>query len=337
MSHIPYKGGERAAIPDTPDNRDFIVDEILGAPVLPAEYDVIQEVGGVKVESQGASLSCIGQSVSKYAEVLDRLENPSKADLSAKFIYSRIFQPQGGASIRDAFKLWQKLGDCEEVLDPSYSQLNALGEAEMRIVNNDPSVLANALIYRIETYATLWHNYNTELIKQTIYQNHGAICGFYGTNVDWSKRDGLPTGVVTPPSPNENPNNYWAHGVFLCGWSIIQGREYIKFINSWGKNWGDNGYGYIHPDYWNGYDAFSLWTAVDMPNEIFKLMVDKELLELLYQGIFKRLPDAGADGYLGKPVKEVVRLLLESPENKQYSSVYQAVKNVENDIRAGKF
>lgn len=337
MSHIPYKGGEMAAIPDTPDNRDFLIDEILGAPVLPPEFDVSSGLD-LKVESQGSSLSCIAQSVSKYAEVLDRLENPrNKTDLSAKFLYSRIFLPQGGAQIRMGFSALQKAGDCEEHLDPSYSQLNALGEAEMRKVNNDPSTLENALKYRIETYATLWHNYNTELIKQTIFQNHGAVCGFYGTNYGWSIRDGLPVGVVTPPSANENPYAYWAHGVYLCGWSIIQGREYIKFINSWGKNWGDRGYGYIHPDYWSGTDAFSLWTAVDMPNEIFKLMVDKELLGLLYQGIFKREPDAGADGYLGKPVKEVVRLLLESAENAQYTSVYKAVKDMENDIRAGKF
>ncbi len=36
------------------------------------------------------------------------------------------------------------------------------------------------------------------------------------------------------------------HDVLVVGYGDFDGRRVFKFRNSWGTNWGDNGYGYIH-------------------------------------------------------------------------------------------
>lgn len=336
---IPYPNNQGGAIPDKYDGRDYIIDEVLGATevALPERYDITQKIDGLKIETQMSSLSCVAQSWAYYAEVLERIENTDYTNLSAKFLYSRIFLPQGGAQIRDGAKIMEQLGIAEEDVVPSHDTQGLTSEEFMRQVDNSPQILENASIRRIKGYGSIWHNHNVQLIKKAIYLNHGCVGGFYGDNVNWSNYEGKPKGVVMPPV-NTDPNLIWGHGVYLCGWDIIAGIEMIKFLNSWGEGWGDNGYGYIHPSYWTNFDAFSVWTAVDLPNIIKEkikqnVMMDEELLSLLYRGIFKREPDEGAKGYLGQPVKEVVRLLLDSEENKIYTPFYQAGKSLEEWAR----
>lgn len=38
------------------------------------------------------------------------------------------------------------------------------------------------------------------------------------------------------------------HAICMTGLKTIKGVQYIEFANSWGTLWGDNGFGYIHPD-----------------------------------------------------------------------------------------
>lgn len=35
------------------------------------------------------------------------------------------------------------------------------------------------------------------------------------------------------------------HAVLIVGWKIINDKRYWIILNSWGKEWGDNGFGYI--------------------------------------------------------------------------------------------
>lgn len=58
-------------------------------------------------------------------------------------------------------------------------------------------------------------------------------------------------------------------------------------------------------------------------------MTDQETLDLMYQLGFKRMADAGAQGYLGRPIKEVLQTLVASEENKAYTSLFAAGKGIE--------
>lgn len=52
------------------------------------------------------------------------------------------------------------------------------------------------------------------------------------------------SGIITPNK--DGFSGY--HAICLTGLKTIKGVQYIEFANSWGTNWGDNGFGYIHPD-----------------------------------------------------------------------------------------
>jgi len=249
---IPYGIGKSGAYEDLPDNRDVPFDLIFSAVSLPVSYDTIDEIGGIKVENQGSSQSCVAQSFSKYAEVLEKIEKNQFTDLSAKFIYSRIFVPQGGAQIRDGAKIVSTFGVTKEEYDPSYPA----EETRMRERNNELSVLEDALVHKSSGYVTIWHKEDVEIIKQAIYQNKGVVSGFIGSNEGWQ------TEIVRPPKSGESE---WGHAVYLIGWD---NQNRIKFLNSWGEGWGNNGKGTIDPSYWQvGGKTFSLWTLADLPDD----------------------------------------------------------------------
>lgn len=56
-------------------------------------------------------------------------------------------------------------------------------------------------------------------------------------------------GVLTLPAPGERSLGH--HAVAVVGWD--DGGESLVFRNSWGRGWGDRGYGRISRDYLNRY------------------------------------------------------------------------------------
>lgn len=321
---IPQNPG---GVPDPTDLRDFeyekIRDIILGAPSI--DWDAgytIPQTEGIKVEDQDGSSSCVGQSWSKYAEVLEKIENTGFTDLSAKYIYSQIFLQQSGAYIRDGAKLVVNQGVAPEHALPSYPAT----EADMRRVSDiTEGTQAQARVYRAKSYASIWHKNKIDTFAEVIQQNNGCVTGVYGEGAGWQ------TAYVSPPTTN----NTWGHAVYCVGYFKKDGKKYIKFINSWGTSWGDSGYGYLGEDYFNDF-VFSAWTLVDLPNHDKvnnKVMVDKELLQLIYNGIFHRDPDPLAETYIGRSVKDVLTILGGSEEHTQYDALYKAGKAIEDWAR----
>jgi hypothetical protein len=118
--------GKGAIRQDNPDPRNFKLEAILGVGSLtPFDWNkgfsVEDKAGKLKVEHQGTSSSCVAQAWSKYQEALNLIEGV-KEDLSAKDLYSRIFQPASGAYIMDGGKLLVKRGVCLEGSNPSYME-----------------------------------------------------------------------------------------------------------------------------------------------------------------------------------------------------------------------
>ena len=48
---------------------------------------------------------------------------------------------------------------------------------------------------------------------------------------------------------------------------IIDGKEYIIFVNSWGNGFGENGFGYIGKDYFEAGQIFNPWTLLDQKSQ----------------------------------------------------------------------
>lgn len=252
----------KGLVADPIDARDFKAEAIMGAVLLPAEYEVLQGIN-LPVEGQGSSSSCTGQAGHKYAEVLDFIENNKVPDLSAKSLYSQIYLPQGGAYLRDVMKLIVSFGVALESDVPSYiAGVNGRMEVPTEPFMRDTAFLANQQIvaraktYRAKSYAMV-ESKSFDFIKQAIYQNTGCLVGFNGDNAGWNNA------IIKPPVSVE-----WGHAVYAKGWKFINGKEYLIIQNSWGKDWGDNGIGYIGRDYFQNLDnVLNPWTILDNPNQ----------------------------------------------------------------------
>jgi len=275
------KGGVR----DNPDKRDYRAEVVMGAVPLPERFSVEDVIGKLKVEHQGKSGSCVAQAWAKYVEALNKKETNGFTDLSAKDIYSLIYIPElsGGAYIRDGAKKLVSSGVLLEQDMPSYEGGNPPSEAYMR---NRPliteEVQEKGMAYLAKSYVRLPSS-SFEGVKQAIYQNLGCIIGFYGDNPGWTQFGG----IIRPPQHND-----WAHVVYAVGFD----NDKIKFINSWGEEWGTNGYGYVGQDYFrtdnNGYAywVFNPWTIMDLPNGTYphlkhQILQATELLKRLAEQV----------------------------------------------------
>jgi len=123
------------------------------------------------------------------------------------------------------------------------------------------AIREGAKIYKAKSYASIWHKNQIDLFAQAILQNKGCITGVYGTNKGWS----IPGGWVVPPTIDEGPN-VWGHAFYCYSFGMKNGKKFVRFLNSWGRDWGDLGHGYLGEDYFSTSNVFSAWTLVDLPN-----------------------------------------------------------------------
>lgn len=275
----------KGALPDIKDKRDYRLEVVAGAIALPAEFSVRNKIGSVK--SQGKSLSCVGQSVAYLAEILNAFETNTSVELSARDIYSLIYQSQGGAYVRDAMKKICDSGVVEEKDAPSYENGQPPSEGFMRGRGEiTEAAKENGMKYLGKSYLT-WDLLDWEKYKQAIYQGNGAIAVLFGNNYCWRNA------ILEVP---ENGVNGWYHAVICTGWKTINGKEYIEFLNSWDNTWGENGYGYIPKDYVLAGYIPTAWTEIDLPNGTYnkwkhQLLLLKEMISVVLKliGLKKQL------------------------------------------------
>lgn len=187
-------------------------------------------------KDQGSSSSCGGQS----AAYLEALTRPLFSERSAKYVYSQIFYPPGGTTLRDIFKFLVKSGAAAEAAVPSYRNGIAPDETFMRDRSHNDAAAASALEYIAAGYAFV--DPDIESYAQAIRDNGGAIMQVNGqNNGTW-----LSAQPVPPPRGAKKP---WSHFMVCTGAMMRNGVKVIKVHNSWGDKTGEKGYQYISEDY----------------------------------------------------------------------------------------
>lgn len=274
----------KGALKQPKDLRDYRLELIAGAEPLPVEYSIKAKVG--KVENQNGSGSCVSQAFSYYTEVLNQIETGQNVQLSARDIYSLVFCPQGGSYLRDNAKKIINSGVVPEEKAPSYMNGNPPTEDFMRDRSDitDPEE-EEGMTYLAKTYVT-WDNTNFDTFKRAIFQGNGCIIAAKGNNYCWGTESGV---LLVPDSASQCD---WGHGVYCTGWKIINGVEHLEFINSWGEEWGENGYGYMPKAYIEKGLVFDPITLIDLPNQTYSTMqqiisVLKNLIALIQEQIAK--------------------------------------------------
>lgn len=171
-------------------------------------------------------------------------------NFSERYIYERAKQrdgvpfPHEGTTIRAAMEVLLKLGVCKE------GCWRYVPNVTMR-----PCTLADvrALPNRIASYVAIE---DVLAMKQALVSNGPFVIG-----IDcYASFDHGNKGHIPMPNPGENLEG--AHAICIVGYD--DDTNEFKFKNSWGKMWGDWGYGYLSYNYMSQY-SFDGWLAADLP------------------------------------------------------------------------
>ncbi|AGX44551.1 C1 family peptidase [Clostridium saccharobutylicum] len=205
---------------------------------LPSQIDLSSKFP--KVTDQGSLGSCvtfaIGYADKSYEEgvKLNWRLNTNAHLFSPAYIYSQIHLTDdpdgGGADFSDAFNLLKTQG-CTTLADMPYDG----SEYAWEITPTDEQI-ANAAKYKTKSWGQLPDgNYNA--IKAQLANGNPVVIGI----------------PVYPDFDNLNASNPIYDKVYgenrgghaLCVVGYDDSKKAVKIINSWGTNWGINGYGWI--------------------------------------------------------------------------------------------
>lgn len=251
-------------IKDTTDERDFKYASLFKNPrkaasKLSTSADHTHQMSSVK--NQGSLGSCVGFAVAAMKEWQEHHEHQKEVlegkkdirkgkeyNLSESWIYwnAKKIDPWSnseGTSIRYALKVLNKIGVPTEngyIYDP--------------INIGKPKKWANLIAvwniigkyWRLDTLTEL----KLALIKSPV--PIGIPCFSEIFNVGSN-------GMV--PYPANSKNIKGGHAICCVGYN--NDTELIKFKNSWGSNWGENGYGYLPYSYVRDF-LWDAWTCTDI-------------------------------------------------------------------------
>jgi len=250
---------------DVIDSRDFNIQSkpILyetEKPMSMAMVDYTNEMSPVK--NQGKLGSCVSFAAAAMKEWQEQKEHKYEIkqgkkdhrkgkdyDYSEAWIYWNCKKIDGydgeGTYLRTAMKVLNRIGVPTEKAWPYSDDKLNIGK---------PKAWAS-LISKWAMIDTYYRVEGAEQAKQSLLNDGPFMMGvpcFYDFffPVD---------GVIKDPAAGER--HYGGHAICAVGYD--DNRQLIKFKNSWGLNWGQNGYGYISYNYFNKY-AWSNWACKDV-------------------------------------------------------------------------
>lgn len=251
MAHLRFKkyGWKK----DLPDQRDFkySVPVSFLTTELPSKVDLRPNCPAPYEQSSLGS--CTGQAIGGHVHYNLIKQNPTKAfQPSPLFIYynERVLEntvnEDAGAEIRSGIKTLVRWGVCPEQYHPYV----------ISKFKNKPSPQAfkNAQPHRISQYMRITQNANN--LKACLAEGFPFVFGF--TVYDSFESDVVTkTGVMSMPSKLER--SLGGHAVLAVGYDDSIERYIVR--NSWGLDWGMNGYFTMPYDYMHDSNlANDFWT-----------------------------------------------------------------------------
>lgn len=229
---------------DTEDNRDY-VKGIVPFQTLPDKIDYSHFV---TVKQQGKIGSCGSHAAATGLEMLDGLNGYKwNMPLSERFHYYMVRQTtfmgtyplDSGQDGRNAMKVMNKVGICPEQLC-QYIELD---------YNKPPSKLGSSFArwWKVKTYERC---IGILSIKSALYEKKAVWLGIpVDTNIVFNRGE-----VIT------YTNNDGGHAMCMVGYD--DSKKSFRVVNSWGKNWGDKGFGWISYDYLTSAPWYDAWSYV---------------------------------------------------------------------------
>jgi hypothetical protein len=236
-----------SVVPDAPDYRDWVAAETHPSAaatreILPGFIDYSADTP--EVEDQGDYGSCVGWAVVRgLREWMYWKQTGKKVRLSVRFVWMaaketdqfeiNTFVANAGTSVKTAFKVMSKYGVPEDKYYPYTNELISFTSLKQK-----REFFYNASRYRIFNYYMLANN---EMRKFHL-ANVGPFVATVPVNANWM---GVGTDGIIPG--NDVEDAVGGHSVLVVGYD--ERNQWFKFKNSWGKAWGNKGFGYFSFDY----------------------------------------------------------------------------------------
>lgn len=231
---------------DSPDERDFIK-SALPVVSLPAKLSYREFV---TVKQQGRQGSCGSHNAVTGKEMVGLLRGEKLAGipLSEEFHYWVVrqkeyfntFPEDSGQNGRSAMKVLARQGVCPEKLCPYDDQK----------FNDRPGVFAFGFskFWKISRYERCM---SVEAIKTALFNKEAVWFG-----VPIQERFRTNKGQII--NYEKGVDQIGGHAIEIIGYDDYL--QALEFVNSWGRTWGDNGFGYFSYDYLREVDWFDCWS-----------------------------------------------------------------------------
>ncbi len=256
---------------DPEDERDFLLTGSYVNTLMETDFpdSVDHSSKMTPVKNQGQLGSCVGFAVTAMKEWQEKREHEEEVaagkkdsrkgkvyDLSESWVYWKskeidMWPGEEGTSIRYAMKVLNRIGVPTESAWP-YDDVD-FGEPERWA----------SMVSRWSLIDSYWRITNLVELKAALTDGPvpiGVPCfyEFFFVGDD---------GVISYP---ENPDTIYG-GHAICAVGYDDDKKLIKFKNSWGYSWGQNGYGYLPYEYIDDF-LWDAWACKD-------LSVTKEMLK----------------------------------------------------------
>ncbi len=219
-------------LPSKDDERDFLVGAIYTTPVvLPATLDYRPELPSIR--NQGPQGSCSTQTASAMKEWQELQDVNFNKHMSPQFIYNQRANEGYGMTPRDTMQIMQKIG-CVPEADYPYGSIYEISK-ELKEIAEKYKILGYAKIHTLED------------LKKSLVANGPCYIAFpvYSFDLEFWLDDPL------------TDTYYGGHAVTVVGYT----KDSFIIRNSWGDDWGDNGYTYYKFKDWGVH--WEAWTTLD--------------------------------------------------------------------------
>lgn len=210
------------------------------------------------IKNQQDKSTCVAHALASAMEILEYYDTGNRDQFSTSWYYGyrQNTDYQGeGMSIVEALENARTIGGVHKSLMPDnlhYVHMSKL------IQNMKEECLSEAQKYRIKNYAEIK---SVSAILEAIYHNNSPVIigidvyeSFYNIGVD---------GIVPVPDI-KNERYYGGHAMLCIGWTTIDNDLYLVIKNSWGEDWGDNGYCYLKVN--NDFPLYEMYLIFDEQN-----------------------------------------------------------------------
>lgn len=237
---------KQAAINSPYDARDYPLDMLVSASetVLPETYITKTTV---PVFAQGSTGCCVACALASSRYIQEELQEGSASKFSVNYIYGNRLPTDTqneGMIARQALKTLLDYGVCHWT---DFAGYNSYPTAKENYEKNKEKYDDLAYPYKINSYYRL---YNTEEIKTAVYELGCAVASYDMTDPF------LCPGADGYVKYDSSEKVLGQHMVTITGWTKD---KYWIVLNSWGTDYGANGYCYMP----FGYPIIEAWAMID--------------------------------------------------------------------------